>query len=150
MGFFYRLLPPLPLHLLFCCTTGTGLHHLLWDSFRYGQNEQLAALLTLWLANPCWSLLLFSLHVIELSLCKCQVWRKTLSRSDILSFCPGPSFMCPAHDPGGIWAYVNNLMRSKVRESNFYFSQTFLFAPSTEHEHECSHIQDSGPASTFQ
>lgn len=52
-------------------------------------------------------------RVIELSLAECQV-RGVFSLSRL---CPGPSFMCPANGPGGIWGYVNNLMRSKVWES---------------------------------
>lgn len=108
-----------PLFFLLCSTAGTDLHHLLRDSFRSGQSEQLAALLTLWLANPCWSLAFF------LPACHWTFSRPVPGPSSALSLsrlCPGLPFMCPANGPGGIWGYVNNLMRSNVWEPPLLFS----------------------------
>lgn len=94
---------------LLCSTTGTVLHHLLPSSLCSVQNQQLAALLTLWLVNPCWSLFLpcMSLNFLCLS---------ARSEECLPGFWPGPPFMCAANGHIGICEvqYVNDLMRSKV------------------------------------
>lgn len=109
---------------LLCSAAGTGLHHLLRASFHCSQNQQLAALLTLWLANPRWS--------VAPSLPACH-WtfshrvpgqRRAISASASLasaqtrpSCAPPPPLHPSTEGLGGIWGYVNNLMRSKVCES---------------------------------
>lgn len=93
-----------------------AVYHLLQPPLRYGQTEQLAAFLTLCLARPCWSLVLFS-PVIEFSLNGCQVCASLM----------GTPSACPADNMGSIWGYVYDLIRSEVIPPRPQPARPFLY-----------------------
>lgn len=92
-------------------TAGIRLHHLLQASFRSGQNEQLAALLTLWLVNPCWSLVpsppCVSLNFLS------------QSAKAFLDSLAAPVLHVSANGLGIMCTCVHYLMRSKLCQSQF-------------------------------
>ena len=125
---------------LLCSTAGTGLHHLLRGSFLVlaRMNSWPLFWRSDWLI-PAGHLCFSSLRVIELSLAECQV-RGGLSL---------PPFMCPANGPGGIWGYVNNLMRSKVWESPLLSPRPNPPSVTSWLMKKCLYWQNEDPILTF-